>query len=171
MHIRIAMSAPARRDSQSSQGGGVGCSSFQRPKLLRSNATEPSVSSSDTARASLTTSPHRAAELLNKVVYIPSAYDAAEHHHHHHHHSAAAAPEKLCRRTTERYMMDRRDSSSSQPATAGATMMGDSYSGMWSSTCMRLCSARLTYVHAGSYFSFPSFDVWEQPKEAEEDER
>lgn len=132
MHIRIAMStAPARRDSQSSQGGGVGCSSFQRPKLLRSNATEPSVSSSDTARASLTTSPHRAAELLNKVVYIPSAYDAGEHHHHHHHHhTAAAAPEKLCRRTTERYMMDRRDSSSSQPATAGATMMGDSYSGM-----------------------------------------
>ncbi|KAI9896255.1 hypothetical protein N3K66_008427 [Trichothecium roseum] len=151
MHIRIAMSAPTRRDSQSSQSG----SSFQRPKLLRSNATEPSVSSSDTARASLTTSPHRAAELLNKVVYIPSAYDGGEHHHHHHHHhaaaAAAAAPEKLCRRTTERYMMDRRDSSSSQPATAGATMMGDSYS--------------------GSYFSFPSFDVWEQPKEAEEDER
>jgi hypothetical protein len=66
---------PQRRDSLSHS------TPRQRPRLLRSSVTEPSITASGTIHASLVTpnSPRRAAELLTKaVVYIPASCGVGE---------------------------------------------------------------------------------------------
>lgn len=52
----------------------------QRPRLLRSSATQPSVTASNEMKASLVSpnSPHSAADLLNKVAYIPPSCDLGQ---------------------------------------------------------------------------------------------
>lgn len=67
-----------RRDSSGSAKSSTTSSPrSQRPRLLRSSATTPAVTaSSSEIQASLVApnSPHTAADLLNKMAYVPASY-------------------------------------------------------------------------------------------------
>lgn len=113
-----------RRDSSSYANS---TSSRHRPRLLRSSATEPSITTSNAIRGSLAGpgSPQKATDLLSRVaVYSPSS-PPIEHaephpHHHHHHHVEAIA---ICRQ-------DRETSPAGSPASQDGIMV-DSHSGMF----------------------------------------
>ncbi|KAH7189194.1 uncharacterized protein B0J16DRAFT_383061 [Fusarium flagelliforme] len=119
-----------RRDSSSSSSSHT-MSNRQRPRLLRSSATEPSITVSNATGNSFAgpESPHRATDLLNRVaVYSPSPEPAS---------TPAAIPRhsgpmSICR--------DHREHSPSSSPGSQSVVMSDSPSGY--------------------YFSFPSFEEW-----------
>ncbi|KFH46240.1 hypothetical protein ACRE_028690 [Hapsidospora chrysogenum ATCC 11550] len=63
--------------SPSRRGSNTSTSSRQRPRLLRSSATQASVTASNEIQAALVSpnSPHTAAALLSKVAYFPHTCD------------------------------------------------------------------------------------------------
>ncbi|CEI39618.1 hypothetical protein FSHL1_001555 [Fusarium sambucinum] len=128
-HSRSAVRAQ-RRDSSSSSSSHT-MSNRSRPRLLRSSATEPSITVSNATGNSFAgpESPHRATDLLNRVaVYSPSPEQAST--------PAAiprhAGPMSICR--------DHREHSPSSSPGSQSAVMSDSPSGY--------------------YFSFPSFEEW-----------
>jgi hypothetical protein len=128
-HSRSAVRAQ-RRDSSSSSSSHT-MSNRSRPRLLRSSATEPSITVSNATGNSFAgpESPHRATDLLNRVaVYSPSPEQAST--------PAAiprhARPMSICR--------DHREHSPSSSPGSQSAVMSDSPSGY--------------------YFSFPSFEEW-----------
>ncbi|CAG1983578.1 unnamed protein product [Fusarium graminearum] len=126
-------------------------SNRSRPRLLRSSATEPSITVSNATGNSFAgpESPHRATDLLNRVaVYSPSPEQAS---------TPAAIPRhnrpmSICRDHHEH-------SPSSSPGSQSA-VMSDSPSGM----LPRLLTSGITQTNfnQGYYFSFPSFEEWNQ---------
>ncbi|EWY99639.1 hypothetical protein FOYG_03621 [Fusarium oxysporum NRRL 32931] len=130
-YIRDSRSAVRahRRDSSSSSSSNTN-SNRTRPRLLRSSATEPSITASNAIRGSFAGpgSPQRATDLLNRVaVYSPSPEASTPGPVSRH-----AEPISICRD-------DREHSPSSSPGTQSVVMV-DSPSGY--------------------YFSFPSFEEW-----------
>ncbi|RGP71642.1 heterogeneous nuclear ribonucleo g [Fusarium longipes] len=123
-------------------------SNRSRPRLLRSSATEPSITVSNATGNSFAgpESPHRATDLLNRVaVYSPSPEQAS---------TPAAIPRhtgpmSICRDHRE-------DSPSSSPGSQSA-VMADSPSGMPHSI---ISASTQTNINKGYYFSFPSFEEW-----------
>ncbi|KAF4974006.1 hypothetical protein FZEAL_9050 [Fusarium zealandicum] len=128
---RSAMRAH-RRDSSSSSHN----TSRQRPRLLRSSATEPSINTSNAIRGSLAGpgSPHKATDLLSRVaVYSPPPEHVSAPGQLHHQAGAIV----ICRN-------DREQSPSGSPASQNVVLV-DSPSGF--------------------YFSFPSFEEWNRDKQ------
>ncbi|KAH7152546.1 hypothetical protein B0J13DRAFT_267382 [Dactylonectria estremocensis] len=117
-----------RRDSSSHNA------SRQRPRLLRSSATEPSITTSNAIRGPLasSSSPQKATDLLSRVaVYTPT----------HNHLEHSSAPESIPRQVEAIVIC--RDSEAS-PRSCQDVVLVDSPSGY--------------------YFSFPSFDDWNRDK-------
>ncbi|KAH7251613.1 hypothetical protein BKA59DRAFT_472355 [Fusarium tricinctum] len=113
---RSAVRAHRRDSSSSSQS--QNSTTRQRPRLLRSSATEPSITASNAIRGSFAGpgSPHKATDLLNRVaVYSPSPEQATPVSRH-------AQPISICRD-------DREHSPSSSPGSQSSVMV-DSPSGM-----------------------------------------
>ncbi|KAF9777000.1 hypothetical protein IL306_004743 [Fusarium sp. DS 682] len=128
-----------RRDSSSSSSSHTN-SNRTRPRLLRSSATEPSITASNAISGSFAGpgSPHRATDLLNRVaVYSPSPEQASTTGSVSRH----AEPISICRD-------DREHSPSSSPGSQSVVMV-DSPSGY--------------------YFSFPSFEEWNRDKQEDMD--
>ncbi|KAK7417323.1 hypothetical protein QQZ08_011666 [Neonectria magnoliae] len=120
-----------RRDSSSHNA------SRQRPRLLRSSATEPSITASNAIRGPMasSSSPQKATDLLTRVaVYSPSSPTHLEH---------SSAPEPISHQV-DAIVICRGDSESS-PTSCQDVVLVDSPSGY--------------------YFSFPSFDDWHRDKQ------
>ena len=136
-----------RRDSSSSSSSHT-MSNRQRPRLLRSSATEPSITVSNATGTSFAgpESPHRATDLLSRVaVYSPSPEPAS---------TPAAIPRhsgpmSICR--------DHREHSPSSSPGSQSVAMSDSPSGM---ICRFITNSPQTDNIKGYYFSFPSFEEW-----------
>ncbi|KAF7544976.1 hypothetical protein G7Z17_g9543 [Cylindrodendrum hubeiense] len=119
-----------RRDSSSHNA------SRQRPRLLRSSATEPSITASNAIRGPLasSSSPQKATDLLSRVaVYSPT----------HNHLEHSSAPESISHQV-DAIVICRGDSEAS-PTSCQDVVLVDSPSGY--------------------YFSFPSFDDWNRDKQ------
>lgn len=123
-------------------------SNRQRPRLLRSSATEPSITVSNATGNSFAgpESPHRATDILNRVaVYSPSPEQAS---------TPAAIPRhtgpmSICR--------DHREHSPSSSPGSQSVAMSDSPSGMIYNFVFNQSQ---TNINQGYYFSFPSFEEW-----------
>lgn len=130
-----------RRDSSSSYA--TSTSSRHRPRLLRSSATEPSITTSNAIRGSLAGpgSPQKATDLLNRVAIYSPTSPPPEHVETGpipHHHQVEAI--SICR--------DERDTSPAGSPSSQHAVMVDS---------------------PGYYFSFPRFDHWIQDKQEDID--
>ncbi|KAM0345102.1 hypothetical protein ACHAPU_006737 [Fusarium lateritium] len=115
---RSAVRAHRRDSSSSSQS--QNSTTRQRPRLLRSSATEPSITASNAISGSFAGlgSPHRATDLLNRVaVYSPSPEPSSTSVPRH------AQPISICRDARE-------DSPSSSPGSQSSVMV-DSPSGYY----------------------------------------
>ncbi|KAF4986210.1 hypothetical protein FGRMN_10946 [Fusarium graminum] len=147
---RSAVRAHRRDSSSSSQS--QNSTTRQRPRLLRSSATEPSITASNAIRGSFAGpgSPHRATDLLNRVaVYSPSPEPSSTSCPVSRH----AEPISICR--------DARELSPSSSPGSQSSVMADSPSGMthcYTSTLLQ------TDINQGYYFSFPSFEEWNSDK-------
>ncbi|KAF5022544.1 hypothetical protein F66182_5377 [Fusarium sp. NRRL 66182] len=131
-----------RRDSSSSSSS-LNNTNRQRPRLLRSSATEPSITASNAIRGSFAGpgSPQKATDLLSRVaVYSPSLEQSTSRHAH---------PIAICRD-------DREHSPSSSPGSQDVVLV-DSPSGMPSNS---VSTKSQTDTKQGYYFSFPSFEEW-----------
>ncbi|KAJ4328471.1 hypothetical protein N0V84_001155 [Fusarium piperis] len=120
-----------RRDSSSSSHN----TSRQRPRLLRSSATEPSITASNAIRGSLAGpgSPQKATDLLSRVVvYAPPP-------------EQSSAPEPIPHRT-EAIAICRDDRDHSPTGSPGSQ------------------DVVLVDSPSGYYFSFPSFEEWNRDK-------
>ena len=137
----INMASPSdvrpRRDSSTRSS-----SSKRRPRLLRASATEPSITTSNASRNSLASShcTRRATELLNNVAY-----------------SAGSPPDSIIRPSSPMSTRsgifdspDRQSNFSTSPVSHQ-----DGFDDI----------PRLSY--SGRYFSFPSFDMYEDQQEKE----
>ncbi|CAM1508534.1 Fc.00g053820.m01.CDS01 [Cosmosporella sp. VM-42] len=123
-----------RRDSLSHNA------SRQRPRLLRSSATEPSITTSNAIRGPMgsSNSPQKATDILSRVaVYSPPPGDLER----------STTPEPVSRRQVEAIAICREDHEQS-PTSSQDVVLVDSPSGY--------------------YFSFPSFDNWHRDKQAED---
>ncbi|KAK7220123.1 hypothetical protein V2G26_008126 [Clonostachys chloroleuca] len=109
-------------------------SNRQRPRLLRSTATEPSITASNSFQASLVSpsSPQRASDLLSKVAIYPSSTPCG------------MGSESLVHHSQPVTIIDRDNRGETDSA---------EISRLSSSISLSDC-----------YFSFPSFDNWESPK-------
>ncbi|KAM0202614.1 hypothetical protein ACHAPA_011703 [Fusarium lateritium] len=115
---RSAVRAHRRDSSSSSQS--QNSTTRQRPRLLRSSATEPSITASNAIRGSFAGpgSPHKATDLLNRVaVYSPSPEQATTPVPRH------AEPISICR--------DAREHSPSSSPGSQSSVMVDSPSGYY----------------------------------------
>lgn len=120
-----------RRDSSSSSHN----TSRQRPRLLRSSATEPSITTSNAIRGSLAGpgSPQKATDLLSRVVvYAPPP-------------EQSSAPEPIPHRA-EAIVICRDDRDQSPTGSPGSQ------------------DVVLVDSPSGYYFSFPSFEEWNRDK-------
>ncbi|KAF4987924.1 hypothetical protein FDECE_15245 [Fusarium decemcellulare] len=148
-----------RRDSSSSSHN----TSRQRPRLLRSSATEPSITASNAIRGSLAGpgSPQKATDLLNRVVvYSPppeqsSAPEPIPHH--------QAQSMVICR--------DHREHSPSGSPGSQDVVLVDSPSGMSTGSYFNHPVPAWTEltIDQGYYFSFPSFEEWNRDKQEDID--
>ncbi|KAL6360152.1 hypothetical protein LRP88_05854 [Fusarium phalaenopsidis] len=140
-----------RRDSSSSSHN----TSRQRPRLLRSSATEPSITTSNAIRGSLAGpgSPQKATDLLSRVVvYAPPP-------------EQSSAPEPIPHRA-EAIVICRDDRDQSPTGSPGSqdVVLVDSPSGMSTRNYINhLFWPELTPTQ-GYYFSFPSFEEWNRDK-------
>lgn len=143
-----------RRDSSSHNA------SRQRPRLLRSSATEPSITASNAIRGPLASSnsPQKATDLLSRVaVYSPT--------HNHLEHSSAS---EHISHQVDAIVICRGDSEVS-PTSCQDVVLVDSPSGMsWlphqSHHSPSHPGLKANYQQ-GYYFSFPSFDDWNRDKQ------
>ncbi|KAJ4250656.1 hypothetical protein NW762_011915 [Fusarium torreyae] len=143
-----------RRDSSSSSHSNT---NRQRPRLLRSSATEPSITASNAIRGSFAGpgSPQRATDLLNRVaVYSPPPEQASTPGPIPRH----AEPIAICRD-------DREHSPSSSPGSQSVVLV-DSPSGMVRKS---VSTTSRTNTSKGYYFSFPSFEEWNRDKQEDID--
>ncbi|KAH7318793.1 hypothetical protein B0I35DRAFT_253118 [Stachybotrys elegans] len=117
-------------------------STRQRPILLRSSATEPSINTSNAIRGSCVSpgSPKRATDILSKVAVC--SVSAVE--------MATASPNGMLGSAMESILMMPTDDDG---AHANRTVSG----------CNNPSSDP-----TGCYFSFPSFDVWDRSKQNDE---
>ena len=148
----------SRRNSHSQH------TSRHRPRLLRSSATQASVTASNEIQASLVSpnSPHTATDLLNKVAYMPpSSCDLGQ----------PMASEPTSHRTPEPIEIERE--SRDQSSSTGFSTPDNSISGSQQlhNAVLPDTPRQTWHVYlAGCYFSFPNFDNWESPKEEGEKE-
>ncbi|KAF7562584.1 hypothetical protein G7046_g1548 [Stylonectria norvegica] len=140
-----------RRDSLSQKA------SRQRPRLLRSSATEPSITTSNAIRGSLacSSSPQKATDLLNRVaVYAPPSGELE--------HSSAPMPVP---RQVDAIVICREGHEQSPPGSQEIVLI-DSPSGMYTPSPRSLAvELRTDSEPPGYYFSFPSFDNWTGDKQ------
>ncbi|KAF4454011.1 heterogeneous nuclear ribonucleoprotein g [Fusarium austroafricanum] len=145
-----------RRDSSSSSSSHTN-SNRTRPRLLRSSATEPSITASNAIRGSFAGpgSPQRATDLLNRVaVYSPSP-------------EQASTPGPVSRHTEPiSICRDHREHSPSSSPGSQSVVMVDSPSGM---THINALIPANTDINQGYYFSFPSFEEWNRDKQEDMD--
>lgn len=149
-----AFSRDTRESLRSSRRNSLSQSAVrQRPRLLRSSATQPSITASNAIRAPMcsSSSPQKATDLLSRVVvYSPPPG----------HLEQASAPVPVPRQV-EGMVICRDDHEQSSPTSGQDIVLVDSPSG--ASRCRRLRVRRVN-AQSGYYFSFPSFDDWNQDK-------
>ncbi|KAI0969827.1 hypothetical protein F4678DRAFT_155143 [Xylaria arbuscula] len=132
-----------RRDSASSNKS----ISSRRPRLLRSYATEPSITTENACRGLLTSptySSRRATELLNRVAVSSSN---------------SSSPTNTSSRNS--VLESERLNETNQKSC--------SYSPSVSMKCNPLSVADLDMEDSACYFSFPSFDTWEEERRQDEE--
>lgn len=152
---RVALRSP-RRDSLSQ------CAARQRPRLLRSSATEPSITTSNAIRApmSSSSSPQKATDLLSRVVICSSPPGDLE---------RPSSPGPV-RRQMEAIVICR-DGHQQSPTSSQDVVLVDSPSGMLDFSVSLAEESWKADASPGYYFSFPSFDNWNRDKDGEDIEK